>query len=291
MTDADSVRRLKTRYVVLAILFAWYWIPEVTDLFVNSENHEWYWISVADQYCSHIANTILIVVIALITRVNPQLIIGRELNSGDISPIFRTTIFAYLASTAIIVFVFVPVSYLLPDCTTWWLRWAYWPIVYADLNGTLSWQGNFLGFVSLVILAPLLEELLFRGYLLQAWARKWGLRIGVLLSSVLFGALHPDTLAAAFTGFCLAILYLKTQSLWAPIVAHSIFNLAVWLQEFYGVATTGIDYYVYTVEQFRNDWWYGGVAFIVIFVWSYRILTRDDGFGLLTLPSVGRRDT
>ena len=42
-----------------------------------------------------------------------------------------------------------------------------------------------------LVSAPIVEELVFRGILLQRWSVKWGLRTGVIASSVLFGLLHP----------------------------------------------------------------------------------------------------
>jgi membrane protease YdiL (CAAX protease family) len=78
-------------------------------------------------------------------------------------------------------------------------------------------------------LAPVVEEILFRGLLFPTvrdlgWPRAalWG-------QALLFGAIHAN--AAAFLpltlfGATLAWLYVRTGNLLAPIVAHAVFNLA-----------------------------------------------------------------
>ena len=145
----------------------------------------------------------------------------------DFWPILFIVTLTFCASSAINTITFVPMSYLFPDFVTWWLAWVYQPVIYLTADGAFPVGANVLSFFSLVVLGPALEECIFRGYLLHRWSKKWGLWTGVLLSSVAFGAIHPDTIAAAVTGLGLAMLYLKTQTLWAPIVAHSIYNFVV----------------------------------------------------------------
>lgn len=87
-----------------------------------------------------------------------------------------------------------------------------------------------------VVIAPMVEELLFRGLLLPALV-KW-LRspvMGLLVSSALFGLIHyqvPKTVPALFVfGAMLGFIYLKQKSLIVVIWVHSLFNLktVVWL--------------------------------------------------------------
>lgn len=84
-----------------------------------------------------------------------------------------------------------------------------------------------LAFVTLVILAPVAEEVLFRGYLLTKLRRYVPLWLAVLVTSIMFGALHGawnvalDTFALSIV---LCILRIKTHSLWAPILLHMTKN-------------------------------------------------------------------
>lgn len=78
----------------------------------------------------------------------------------------------------------------------------------------------------LLIYAPVVEELVFRGFLLQRWGIKWGVRRGLIASSVLFGVLHINNpIGLTLFGLVMGLLYLRSQSLWVPIVCHSLNNL------------------------------------------------------------------
>lgn len=74
------------------------------------------------------------------------------------------------------------------------------------------------------------EELLFRGYVLQTLIRGGGLAFGVVTSAALFTAVHfpemHNLLSLWLMGVALAIITLKTRSLWMPIGLHFGWNVA-----------------------------------------------------------------
>jgi hypothetical protein len=75
-----------------------------------------------------------------------------------------------------------------------------------------------------VLVAPLVEELVFRGTLFRAWRARWNPVLALLASSLLFGALHTLQLAAFLTAVTFALLYTRTCSLWAKLLAHCLNN-------------------------------------------------------------------
>ena len=79
--------------------------------------------------------------------------------------------------------------------------------------------------IVLVIGAPILEEFLFRGFLLHRWGTRWTLRVAVILSSCLFGFLHPNNpIGLTVFGLAMALLYLRSRSLGLVILVHSLNN-------------------------------------------------------------------
>lgn len=80
------------------------------------------------------------------------------------------------------------------------------------------------------VIAPIVEELVFRG-VLYTWLRKHGGMIAAaLISSVLFGLVHANVaqgVAAFIMGVALALAYEHTRSLWVPIVMHVANNTLV----------------------------------------------------------------
>jgi uncharacterized protein len=95
--------------------------------------------------------------------------------------------------------------------------------------GSAHWQLA-LGVFALVVLAPLGEELLFRGLLLRALVRRVRFWPAALISSVAFAAAHADAyllwpraIALVLTGLALAWLY-RWRGYWAAVVAHASVN-------------------------------------------------------------------
>lgn len=77
---------------------------------------------------------------------------------------------------------------------------------------------------SMTVLAPALEELLFRGVWFRRWrAKSSGIR-AALGTSLIFGLLHDDVIVATVFGLAMVALYTNTRSLWPCLVAHAINN-------------------------------------------------------------------
>ena len=106
-----------------------------------------------------------------------------------------------------------------------------WPMDLGLLEGFANSQHLGL-LLAMVFLAPVTEELIFRGYLFKAWRHTWlGAHGTILLTSVLFTLVHASqypllTLAILFT-FSLILGYAreKTGSIWLPIILHMLNNL------------------------------------------------------------------
>ncbi len=75
--------------------------------------------------------------------------------------------------------------------------------------------------------APVVEEIIFRG-VLYGWLRRFlGPAVAIVLSALVFGAVHgiPQLVPAlAVQGAVLALVYERTRSLWPSIVLHGVFN-------------------------------------------------------------------
>jgi len=84
-----------------------------------------------------------------------------------------------------------------------------------------------LAFVSLVVLAPVAEEILFRGYLFGKLQKNVATWIAILISSAVFAAVHLawnvgiDVFAL---GIVLCLLRIVSNSLWPSILLHMLKN-------------------------------------------------------------------
>lgn len=127
----------------------------------------------------------------------------------------------------------------------------------AALFGGMSFQWNndagssAIGITLLVsavifVIGAAAEEAMFRGYLMQTFARANLAWVAILITSVFFAAAHlgnPNTSPLALINTVLAGLwfsaaYLKTRSLWLPFAAHFTWN---WFQgAIFGIPVSGI---------------------------------------------------
>ena len=80
--------------------------------------------------------------------------------------------------------------------------------------------------------APLVEELFFRGFLYPVVAQKWGLVAGVVVTSALFASIHASQLAHAwapllllfFVGVVLTVARARTRSVATSFLVHVGYN-------------------------------------------------------------------
>jgi len=106
-------------------------------------------------------------------------------------------------------------------------------------TGTLS--GLILHLIAGALVAPLAEEMLFRGFALTAWRQLVGVRGAIVRSSIVFVLAHVlfvsgdtfgETVRVAFVAgvvripvaFALGWLFVRTGSIWGPVGLHAAFN-------------------------------------------------------------------
>lgn len=82
-------------------------------------------------------------------------------------------------------------------------------------------------FISTVVISPISEEFIFRGVFLNRLKLFVPTVFAIVITSLLFGSLHNfGSLISAFVfAVCMAILYLKTDNICVPILAHFLNNL------------------------------------------------------------------
>ncbi|MDX8363295.1 MULTISPECIES: CPBP family intramembrane glutamic endopeptidase [Bacillaceae] len=80
------------------------------------------------------------------------------------------------------------------------------------------------------IIAPILEEIIFRKIIFGSLYKKYNFWISALISSVIFALVHGEPehiLIYSSMGFTFAFLYVKTKRILVPIIAHVSMNTFV----------------------------------------------------------------
>lgn len=83
--------------------------------------------------------------------------------------------------------------------------------------------------VAVVVVAPVVEEVFFRGLLLGAFRDRWGVPVAIAASSVVFGVTHFQPLqfpGLTLAGLVFAVLAVRAGRLGPAIWAHAGFNAA-----------------------------------------------------------------
>ena len=91
-----------------------------------------------------------------------------------------------------------------------------------------SWSNFGISLLSLALIAPISEEVYFRGLIHRWFQPRMAFWPRVLTSSALFGLAHFDSVGVVLSSFILgivnAIAYEKSKSLWPPILIHGASN-------------------------------------------------------------------
>jgi len=137
-----------------------------------------------------------------------------------------------------------------PTRSIWWLPFLLWAaymgatIIAAIVANLLPWvdaeQEQNVGFqdlaqpieyviafLALVVLPPIAEELLFRGYLFGRLRERFGFWLTTIVVSIVFGVVHMQWnvgIDVAVLSVFLCYLRERTGSLWASMALHAIKN-------------------------------------------------------------------
>ena len=90
-------------------------------------------------------------------------------------------------------------------------------------------------FLTTTFLAPLFEEIIFRGVLLPILSRDFGIIMGIIISSFVFALAHlsiGEMLPLFILGIGLAITRLISGRLFSSVIMHSLWNGLTFLNLF-----------------------------------------------------------
>jgi hypothetical protein len=188
---------------------------------------------------------------------------GKAFEKRDL-PLTTAVVPVALLTMASAYLIYAPLSYLAPEFVR---RQILDDSVF---NASTVGQWALLAFGA-AVLAPVVEELLFRGIILQRWAYRWGTRTGVIASSALFALGHGEWFGKFLFGMLMALLYLRTRRLWVPIVAHGINNFVLTLPILWQVVTHQPAEPAETVASLRSHAWIGAptLAIGLLLGWLY----------------------
>lgn len=122
-----------------------------------------------------------------------------------------------------------------------------------------------------VVMAPLFEEIVFRGIIMKGLINKGTKpKTAIIISAVIFGLVHGNPwqfVGAVLLGSVLGLVYYKTKSLLLPILLHVFNNLCSAILIFYGNTESFAD-------TFKVSEWLILAIGIVLFTTFYILFTK-----------------
>ena len=99
-------------------------------------------------------------------------------------------------------------------------------------------------FVGAGLMAPVAEELFFRGLIHRWFSARFGFWLAVILSSAIFAAGHADSLGVVASSFVLGLVlagvYDRSRSLWLSIAVHATNNCLAVILLYVALAAPGL---------------------------------------------------
>lgn len=198
---------------------------------------------------------------------------------GYLPPLSEALLLASLAVPLVgisylgLIGLYFPLSYAFPEFVGAWV--LDHPPLILWRPGIDAMATNALTVFSVVLLAPVVEEAVFRGFLLNRWMSKYGTFKGIAFSSAAFALLHVDIMGGAVFAVVLSLIYVKTRSLFGPIIVHIANNTLVVAVTLIESAVTGRG--PLTIQEFRDIWWTGPIGGLVGIPWlAWFLRTKLD---------------
>lgn len=130
----------------------------------------------------------------------------------------------------------------------------------------------------LVVVAPLTEELLFRGIILRGLLGRYRAWLAISITAALFAFIHlnPWQMVTAFAiGLSLGWIYLRSGSVWLCVLGHAINNGLFLLARHAPFEVQGLVGIPDPDEVVFQPWWLDvlGVLLVLLAVWLFRRAT------------------
>lgn len=128
-------------------------------------------------------------------------------------------------------------------------------------------QTGIFAFFLMVIAAPILEELIFRGIILDGLLKKYSPIKSILISSLLFGLVHLNPwqfVSGLIIGIFSGWVYYRTRSLSFSIIIHASANLSGFLMRYFIDDSSSMDD---TLIQM-----YGGITNLILVILGSTIM-------------------
>lgn len=269
-----KLAEIKIRYIVMLLLLSGVVFDSLINL--SSLSNNTFWREILMGYFSSFIMLAFLLFVFWKKCLCFSEIIG-TFDSRNLPFSLEVVFFNIIASYSTIYIIFYPLSFVYPSYINEWLSSG--PIVFYASEGGYPFLPNFLIAILVVIFTPIIEEVVFRGILVNRLCVTFSTKTAIIISSILFGILHTNSLGAIIFGVMMAIIYIRTERLVIPIICHSLNNLVAYIlvagSTIYDTQTS------YGISEFQDSWMLGVLTTATFVVLSLIYLKRGQLYNKL----------
>ncbi len=221
---------MRTQVVALfkaVLLVGWFLLASTivgigVQLFIGEEEH-YYNVLMQHQFALSLGSQLLCFIGIVLTTPN-QPVIKKGSESVSFKSILRYMVMG-LGAWLICILITQILTPFFPD--------------YEAINQLFVNNEDLLRFCVVVIMAPLLEEYLFRGKILAYLKTGFPVKFAILIQALLFASLHALALQKIYSfimGIIFGIVREKEKNFWSTFIMHMLINLIGWYIGSYAVS-------------------------------------------------------
>lgn len=268
--------KARVRYVVPIVMLG-YSLPYVFggDLMqIDWETIDTKIASIDILLLDYVAHALIITLLCLIwcSRRKGVSVLGQHLDKDVAKTLLLLGIPMVGVSVFLFYLLFYPLSYVAPEFVLSWV--VEFPEILVPFDRHNSLWINLGNALLIVLIVPIVEEIVFRGFLLGRLKEKYGLVVAIVVSSTLFAIGHGDVLGAFVFAVVMCVIRLRFNSLIAPILVHIGNNALVLILSAIDLFVLGTQY-DYTLEEFRSYWWMAPIGAVIGIPWLVSYYRRD----------------
>ena len=189
----------------------------------------------------------------------PQVVLGSIPTASERRTLYWLSLSLIVISIFSLYLLYYPLSIFYPSFVESWLLDT--PEILRPMDEAQNIRYNLANIVAVVLLAPVMEEFIFRGFLLGRLQQKFNAWPAIIISSLVFALLHEEVLGAFIFAVFMCLIRYKYHSLIAPMIVHIAHNLiiivVIYVDEFLLENS-----YENTIEEFQRYWWLGLIGLI-----------------------------
>lgn len=136
---------------------------------------------------------------------------------------------------------------------------------YYENTNLIIEKSSLLIFIHTVIIAPILEEIIFRGIIYKKLKSIMPMSFAILISSVFFAVAHNGVIWMTYTfilGLIFAWIFEMCDSLIASILAHTLFNLLGFISNYFHRPSSNLMIIICIISS---------LIFVLSIIWIYKI--------------------